>query len=205
MLDDGSPVLFVSRLAEHARNLERDPSASLMVAEPESERDPLAAGRVTLAGEAHRPDGNQARVAEDAYVAAVPSAQAFREYRDFSVWVLSVDRVRWVGGFGRMASVDGASYSSAVPDPVAPAAAGAIKHLNADHADALLDMTRSLGGHPDATASACVAIDRYGLDLEAVTPRGAALCRIAFAATVSEPAGLRPATVELARRARESL
>jgi putative heme iron utilization protein len=202
VLDDGAPVLFVSRLAEHARNLDREPRASLVVAARAPGKDVLAAGRVTLAGRAERPEGELARIAQDRYVAAVPSAKAYASFRDFSLWVLRVERVRWVGGYGRMDSAAGADYAAAVPDPVGGAAAGAIAHLNADHADALLAMAQALAGHPDATAARCHAIDRYGLDLFITTPRGYGFGRVPFAATVTEPGGLRGATVELARRAR---
>src|SRR6187551_1554065 len=46
LLDDGTPALLVSTLAEHGRNLARDPRASLLVAAA-GEGDPLARGRVT--------------------------------------------------------------------------------------------------------------------------------------------------------------
>src|SRR5688500_14758416 len=128
-LGDGSPVLFVSRLAEHARNLESDGRASLVVADPSPRKDVLASGRVTLAGTAERPSEELAETARDAYVAAVPSAKAYLDFRDFSLWILRVERVRWVGGYGRMDSVDAESYTAAEPDPVARAAAGAIAHL----------------------------------------------------------------------------
>jgi putative heme iron utilization protein len=201
-LADGSPVLFVSRLAEHARNLERDPRASLVVADPQPRPDVLASGRVTLAGMAERPDAAVAGAAADAYVAAVPSAKVYSDFRDFSLWVLRVERVRWVGGYGRMASTDADSYTAAEPDPTASAAARAVAHLNDDHADALLSIAQALGGYPDATAANCSGIDRYGLDLVLETPRGAGETRVAFAERVDAPDGLRGATVELARRSR---
>jgi putative heme iron utilization protein len=203
-LDDGSPVLFVSRLAEHTRNLDRDPRASLVVAAPHPREDVLASGRVTLAGTAERPPAELVAPVQDAYVAAVPSANAYIDFRDFSLWVLRVDRVRWVGGYGRMDSATAAEYRDASPDPAVRVAAGAVAHLNDDHADALLTVARSLGGYPDATSATCVGIDRYGLDLELDTPRGPAATRVGFAEPVTAPDGLRGATVELTRRARES-
>ncbi len=201
-LDDGSPVLCVSRLAAHGRNLDREPRASVSVAAQPAGDDVLASGRVTLAGTAERPVGELASLALERYVGAVPAAKAYVGFGDFSLWVLRVDRVRWVGGYGRMASATGADYATAEPDPVGPAAARAIAHLNNDHADALQVMARALGGHPDATAAQCHAIDRHGLDLFVTTPRGYAFARLPFAEAVTGPGGLRGATVELARRAR---
>ena len=47
---EARPLFLVSDLAEHTRNLKRNPCASLMVAE--ASRLPLEAPRVTLVGEA---------------------------------------------------------------------------------------------------------------------------------------------------------
>lgn len=201
-LDDGSPVLFVSRLAEHARNLEREPRASLVVTARWLDDDALAAGRVTLAGTAYKPEGELAEMARDRYVAAVPGAKTYAAFRDFALWVLRVERVRWVGGYGRMGSASGEDYVAAVSDPVGAIAAEAVAHLNADHADALLAMARKLAGHPDATSAQCHALDGLGLDLFVTTPRGFAVARLPFAAPVEDRNALRAATVELARRAR---
>jgi putative heme iron utilization protein len=201
MLPDGAPVLFVSTLAEHGRNLQRDGRASLVVAQSSPSGDPLAAGRVTVAGKAHTPVGEQERTARTAYLTGVDEASTFIAFDDFSLYVVDVERVRWVGGYGRMDSVTAAEFAAAEPDPVGDAR-GAIAHLNDDHADALLVMAQALGGYPDATAARCTAADRYGLDLAVQTPRGSAPARVGFAEPVTDKAGLRQATVELTRRAR---
>ena len=112
------------------------------------------------------------------------------------------ERVRWVGGYGRMDDVGNVDLASADPDPTAPGAQRAVDHLNEDHADALLAMARALGGYPDALAARCTTVDRYGLNLAIETPRGHAPSRVGFAETVNDPAGLRAATVELTRLAR---
>ena len=44
------PVILVSRLAEHTRNIDADPRVSLLVYE--SSGDPQAAARITLSGDA---------------------------------------------------------------------------------------------------------------------------------------------------------
>ncbi len=204
-LSDGSPVLCLSTLAEHGRNLPRDARASLVVASNPGDNDPLDSGRVTLAGTAVVPEGMALDDARDAYRGAVQDAAAFMDYGDFTIYVLQVDRVRWVGGFGRMDSTDAAAYAAAEPDPVAASAPYAVAHLNEDHADALLDMAQALAGYTDATAARCTAADRYGLDLVVHTPRGRAPTRVGFAEPITVPNGLRSATVELARRSRAIL
>ena len=205
-LSDGTPVLCVSRLALHGRNLAGDPRASLAVSAPLGEdEDPSDAGRVTLAGVVESPQGASLDDARATYEAAVRTASVFSSFGDFTFWLLRVERIRWVGGFGRMASTDPKRYAEAELDPVAPAAAYAVRHLNEDHADALLAMAQAFSGHTDATAAVCLRADRYGLDLGVTTPRGATSSRVGFAAPITEPDGLRAATVELTHRARAAL
>jgi heme iron utilization protein len=199
----GAPVLCVSNLAEHGRNLVADPRASIAIVAPQRDADPLASGRVTLAGVVEAPTGDERVAARDAHLSAVASANYYIDYSDFSLWVLRVQRVRWVGGYGRMDSAPGDAYGAAEPDPVSPRSDGAIAHLNADHADALVAMAQALGGYPDATAATCTGADRYGLDLRVVTQRGVAYPRIGYAAPIDSIDELRSATVELTRRARQ--
>lgn len=198
---DGAPVLCVSNMAEHGRNLAADQRASIAIVTPGGDVDPLASARVTLAGVAERPLGAEATAARDAHLAAVAAAKYYIDYSDFSLWVLRVQRVRWVGGYGRMDSATGADYAAAEPDPVSPRAAGAIEHLNADHAASLLAMARTLGGYPDTTTAVCTGADRYGLDLRVTTDRGVAYTRVGYATPIGSYDELRSATVELARRA----
>jgi heme oxygenase (biliverdin-IX-beta and delta-forming) len=192
----GEPVLVVSSLAEHGRNLAREPRCSIAVASrvPEG-ADPLEHGRVTLAGRVVVPE-DAARVQTHA------SAAGYRRFADMTTYVLRVERVRWVGGFARMTTVEAADYAAAEPDPTAEGAASALAHLNADHADAALLWAQTFGGHADATGATCTAIDRYGVDLRVATPRGPAEVRVGFAEPVRTSGDLRGATVALARAAR---
>ncbi|NOP97583.1 DUF2470 domain-containing protein [Mycolicibacterium fortuitum] len=197
----GQPVLCVSNMAEHGRNLAGDPRASISIVAPDAGSDPLASSRITLAGVAERPVGDELAAARQAHLDGVASARYYIDFSDFSLWVLRVQRVRWVGGYGRMDSTTGEAYAEAEPDPVSPHAAGAIEHLNADHADSLADMARALGGYPDTTSTVCTGADRYGLDLRVTTERGIAYTRVGYAAPIGSYGELRAATVELAQRA----
>jgi putative heme iron utilization protein len=90
-------------------------------------------------------------------------------------------------------------------DPVSREASRAIAHLNADHADALLDMARALGGHPEATAARCLDADTTALILEVTIPTDTLTLRVPYDEPITDAAGLRKATVKLAHRARAAL
>lgn len=159
-------------------------------------------GRVTLLGRVEPIDGEVEVIeARTAYLGANPDAAGYIDFGDFSFRRLRVARVRWVGGFGRMAWCEATAYAGAEPVPVRPIAAGAIEHLNADHADALIAARIAFGGHPTPPLRA-QGIDRYGIDLIVETPRGKAQTRVGFTAAVSDAGSLRAACVDLANRSR---
>lgn len=198
----GQPVLLVSRLAVHTRNLDADPRASLLVAEAGAGDDPLAIGRVTLVGRvAPLPDAERAARRDD-YLARHPSARAWVDFGDFTFHRLSVDAAYFVAGFGAMGWVEANDYRAAAPDPLAAHAAGILAHMNADHADALRLYCRAFAGVA-AEAATMTAIDRLGLRLRARTGETEQVLRIAFPRAAHTPAEARAVLVEMVRRARE--
>lgn len=200
---EGDPVLLVSTMAEHGRNLAKDGRASLAINDPAAPGDPLDRPRITLAGRVSRPEGEAAEAALDAHVAAIPGARLYAGWDDFSLWVLKVQRVRWVGGFARMDTVSPEEYRAAEPDPTQPIAARATEHLNADHADGLLLIARELAGARGAVSAVCTGIDRYGIDLSCTGAGQSAAARVEFDEPLTQAADVRPATVALVKRARE--
>jgi len=110
---DGAPVLCLSNLAEHGRNLDGDQRSSIAIVAPSADPDPQARARVTLAGVVDRPSGAELTAARDAYLAAVPGAEQYIDFTDFTLWVLRVERVRWYGGYGQMDVATGEAYMAA--------------------------------------------------------------------------------------------
>jgi putative heme iron utilization protein len=105
----GRPLLLLSKLAEHTKNLEASPRASLLVTDAAA-ADPLASGRMTLVGTCARVPEEESEAARAAFLAAHPEAKLYAGFVDFAIWRLEVAHVRWVGGFGRMDWVDAAEY-----------------------------------------------------------------------------------------------
>jgi putative heme iron utilization protein len=199
------PVFCISELAEHTRNLRADPRSSLLIAQAAAPGgDPLANARLTLMGRSVEVPAEDRAEAKAAHLAGNPHASYYIDFGDFSLWWLEVSAIRYVGGYGRMSWVDVDGWHAAEPDPVEPYAAGAIEHLNADHADACLLMAQHLGRRPDATAAVVTGIDRYGLDLVATGPGGPGRVRLGFDEVVATPDAIRAATVTLTRRARSA-
>ena len=203
LADDGSPLFFVSLMAEHTQNAEHDRRASLLVAEAVADGDdPLASGRVTLLGDLHRVADAQVGPVRDRYLAANPSAAYYIDFGDFCFYRLALRAVRYVGGYGRMSWVDAGAFVEATPDPLATSAAAIVAHMNADHADALVLMCRHQGARPDTTEATMSAVDRYGFEVVASGPGGRSAVRLGFPRPLASPEEVRAAMVAMVREAR---
>lgn len=196
-----APVFLLSELAEHTRNLRADPRASLLVAEP-GEGDPLARSRVTLLGPCRpiaRGGDAQARAA---YLAVHPNAAYYADFADFHFWQLTVEAIRFIGGFGRMSWVSRAAWDAAEPDPLAPHAAAILDHMNRDHAEVMVKYCRAFSKATDTTSATMTGVDRYGFELSAMTAAGPRPIRLAFPQPLSTPDEVRTELVALAHKAR---
>jgi heme iron utilization protein len=201
-VDEGNPVFLISALAEHTRNLMADARASLLVAE-NVQADPLANARVTLLGRCAIVESEPEREsARRAFLAAHPNAAYYAGYGDFSWWKLTVESVRYIGGYGRMSWVSREDWLASRPDPMAEHAPGILEHMNGDHAAALLDYCRRFTRATDATAARMTSVDRYGFEMSVTTGKGPRPVRLAFSRAISTPAEAREELVALAKRAR---
>jgi hypothetical protein len=203
----GRPLFLISTMAMHTQNLQADRRASLLVTQagrvPTPEAwvgDPLAAGRVTLMGEASPLSGADAAEARKIYLARHANAAYWVDFQDFGFYRLEVADVYFVGGFGAMDWVSALEYLAARPDPLADAAAGIIEHMNRDHADALVTFARVLAGTP-ADEAVMVSVDRLGFKLRIKSGPRMHSARIAFPREVTTVEACRAVLIEMLRDA----
>src|SRR6266403_599268 len=195
---DGSPILLISRLAVHTKNILADSRVSLMLDE-RAEGDPLEGSRVMLAGRAEQAGGDDLPVLRRRYLNAHPSAETFVNFNDFSFFRIRPSGAHLVAGFGRIVDLKPQQFLTVISDAGAllEAEQGAIDHMNADHRDATnLYATRLLGA--EIADWRCTGCDPEGLDLQA----GAKTLRLDFPDRVTGPGELRKMLVRLADEAR---
>lgn len=194
------PVLLLSDLADHTRNLKADPRASLLIDGTAGLDEPLTGARVTLQGQiaALEDDSLLAR-----YIARHPSASFYAGFKDFNLYRMNVERAHLVAGFGRIHWVEAAEllFDATPHAALAAAEADIVAHMNEDHADALdLYAAKLLG--LDGIGWRMTGIDPEGIDLR----RGGAVARLDFTAFGEAPASdaerARAALVRLVKRAR---
>ena len=195
---DGSPILLISRLALHTRNVLADPRVSLMLDE-RAAGDPLEGARIMLAGRAEEAGTDELDNLRRRYLNAHPSAQAFANFKDFSFFRIRPSGAHLVAGFGRIVDLRPDQFLTDIADATAllEAEQGAIEHMNADHREAMnLYATRLLGA--EGADWRCTGCDPEGIDLQA----GDTALRLNFPEKVTAPGELRKMLVALANEAR---
>jgi len=193
----GHPVIFISKLAWHTRNILADPQGSVMVSEIPQSGDALTGPRITIMGRfAAIPPSEIA----ERYAHHHPAARVYLDFPDFSFWRLRPQKIHAVAGFGRIETMepDEVFLAEKAAAPVMAMAAGAIQHMNEDHADAVeLYAQRLLGAGPGKWQISAIDPDGAHLELD-----GQAI-RLAFDQPVDSGEGLRLAFVALAQKARQ--
>jgi hypothetical protein len=198
---EGRPLLLISAMAMHTQNLNADPRASLLVAPPPAGGDPLAAGRVTLMGQARPVPAAEAAAVRETYLARQVTATDWADFDDFGFWRLEVGDVYFVGGFAAMGWVDAAEYRAARPDPLADAAQGILDHMNRDHAGALVEYARCFAG-AEADEATMAGVDRLGFKLRLRQGQHRWSVRIAFPREVTGASDSRAVLTDMLRQAR---
>lgn len=196
---DLSPLLWLSTLSEHTRQLTAEPRCALLFAGAATEANPQTAPRVTVTGLAERVAEAEVPALKARWLARHPYAALYAEFGDFALWRVRIGAALLVGGFARATRL---RASELAPDPAAIAAISAaeaeiIAHVNGDHRDAVAVIAEGLiGAGPGPWR--IVAVDVDGCDLS----EGNRTVRLAFPAPVGDADGVRAALVRAARQAR---
>lgn len=206
---DGTPLMLLSGLAEHTKNMLADQRASILFDGTAAGPSALTGPRVSVVG---RIEETTSDVARRRYLARHPDAAGFIGFADFKLYALRIEWAHLVAGFGRIVRLDAADMTVPVADAgaVIEAEPGILEHMNNDHAGAITLMasqavSQSATGNPVDPASGAgqgdwrmIGCDPEGFDLAA----GASAIRLAFPNRVTTPDGVRRALVAMVQAAR---
>jgi putative heme iron utilization protein len=187
------PVIFISRLAEHTRNIEADARVSLLVRDDHS--DAQAGARLTLIGNARRVSDDLAAL-QARYLNYLPDAARLLALGDFSFYRIEPVTLRYIGGFGAIEWISADGYAPPA-NALAESETAIVAHMNADHAAALHAYCRHFKRRQPA-AVAMIGIDCDGFDVRA----DGELLRFDFAQPVVDAQRARAALTAMAGQAR---
>lgn len=192
---DGTPILLISRLADHTKNIAADPRVGLLFDGTTALAQPLAGARVSVLGRAVPSDEPRHRAR---YLARHPDAAQYAGFGDFAVYKVEVERAHLVAGFGRIHWVDGADLLlPAVPADLAAGEADLVRQMNDQESDAVQLFAGVLLGL-SGDGWSVTGIDPDGLDLR----RGGGVARLDFDHRVHDAEGAKAELIRLAVRAR---
>lgn len=194
---DASPILLISQLADHTKNLDANPAVSLLFDGTHGLDEPLTGARVTVQGTAHKTDDGRVKAR---YVARHPGAAMYAGFKDFAFWRVTIARAHLVAGFGRIHWIAAGEIRDTRPaEKLAEQEQDILTHMNAEHADAVqLYATKLLGGSGDGWT--LTGVDAEGADLR----RGGQVLRLPFAKAVADAEQARGELVRLVKQARSA-
>lgn len=108
--DCGSPIVLISQMATHTKNLRAEPRATLLVAQESG--SPLGAARVSVIGEFKQVEEAEKEKVAAIYLEAHPESRQWVSFGDFGFYRMTVKDVYLVGGFGVMGWVTAEEYAS---------------------------------------------------------------------------------------------
>lgn len=98
----GDPIILVSSLAEHTKNMMNDPRVSLFIQDTTTNENPQSIARATLLGVVESLNESESEDAAQRYLSRFPEAAQNFQLGGFSLLRIVVKQVRYIGGFGQM-------------------------------------------------------------------------------------------------------
>jgi len=195
---DASPILLISALADHTKNLLASPTVSLLFDGTVGLDEPLTGPRVSVQAIAKRTEDPR-HVAR--FIARHPGAAMYSGFKDFAFWRLEVTRAHLVAGFGRIHWIAARDviYDTADATALADAEADILAHMNKDHADAVQLYATKLLGHTGGGWT-LTGVDPEGADLR----HGGEVARLSFEHKVTDAEAARAELVRLVKKARHT-
>ncbi|MFS2011542.1 HugZ family protein [Azospirillum sp. CT11-132] len=174
---DGSPLLLLSTLADHTRNLLADGRIGLLFDGTAGLAQPLTGARLSVLGRAERSDDP---IHRERYLRRHPDAAFYAGFADFAIYRVAVERAHLVAGFGRIHWLSASELD--LPAAVPALAAGEA---------ALLDRLNGAGYGPRLAPAAdgegdswsLTGVDPEGCDLR----RGGYVARVDFEQRIHDP------------------
>lgn len=201
---DCQPVILISDIAEHTKNIATNPKVSLLVFA--GDEDLQANARLTLIGNAIKTNKDDANL-RARYLRYLPQAASYFDMHDFSFYRIEITQVRYIAGFGKMGWVTGSdllSDNTVNTSQLATLETSMIEHMNADHSDSLIAYCKHFHAL-DAINAKIIGIDSEGFDVSAelvATANQPLTLRFNFEQPIDDAQSARAAFVSMSKAAK---
>ena len=200
---DCQPVLFISNIAEHTKNIIANPKISLLVIQSElkNAEDLHANGRLTLIGDAEKLDKNNTELMAR-YCRYLPDSTGYLAMHDFQFYRINITQARYIAGFGKMGWMAGDEIVDIKnSNSIAALETSMIKHMNADHQVSIMQYCQHFHSASPKRVN-LMGIDCDGFDVEAVVDDDIKILRFSFESPIVDANSARAAFVALSKMVR---
>ncbi len=188
---NGQPVMLISRIAQHTKNIKQNSKVSLIVRERDVDDTHLGA-RLTWVGDAQFIEDNN-DIAER-YYRFFPQSRNYHKTHDFDFYRINLVRARFIGGFGEIFWIKNKLLLNSNPF-FGQTEADIVQHMNDDHQDALVKYCKLAGiTLPEETEPYMVGVNSLGIHLRV----GRKIFFVCFSEEVSKPFEVRQQLVAMA-------
>lgn len=192
----GFPIILISTLAQHTRNIKSNKKVSLTIFSQETD-DVQSGARLTWIGDAEALSKDDKEMRKK-YLRYFPNSKTHTEMSDFSFYQINLKRARFIGGFGQIAWVEPAVIL--LENALHNFESDIIDHMNEDHVSTMKDYCEGLK-RIVASKVHMIGIDTEGFDLLVDNKR----VRFLVEKPIITAEDARAALVLLARKARAYL
>ncbi|WP_299492103.1 pyridoxamine 5'-phosphate oxidase family protein [Acaryochloris sp. IP29b_bin.137] len=106
LTENYNPLIFISNLAQHTKNITKDNRVSLIVLEnlQDGTEDPQKHGRASILGRATplETTGAENDAKYQRYFQRFPEAEGYQNTHGFQLYEITPVRIRFIGGFGKI-------------------------------------------------------------------------------------------------------
>lgn len=196
---DCQPVILISSIAEHTKNIINNPKVSLVVFE--KNEDLQANARLTLLGEAEQIDKNDTNLMAR-YGRYFPESVGYFAIHDFQFYRINITQARYIAGFGKMGWLDAGSINKVqiveANKVIAELETDMIEHMNMDHKISLIQYCQYFYKIAPASAE-LIGVDTDGFDVETTMENEIKILRFNFDAPIFDAHSARLAFVALSK------
>ncbi len=159
----GRPLIFVSDIAEHTKNLRNHATASLLYEATEGRVDPLSGPRVSLQGVWEVVEDPSIK---ERFFRRHETARRYEQAHGFNLFRMTIQRAHLIAGFGLIHWFEGSKvlYSGIGMESIPHEENRILDHMNDDHPEALDLYANALLSEP-GNGWKMIGIDPEGFDL----------------------------------------
>ncbi len=196
---DCQPIILISNIAEHTKNIIANPKVSLVVFAGTD--DLQANARLTLIGEAVKTDKSDTNL-RARYLRYIPQAASYFDMHDFAFYRIQIAQARYIAGFGKMNWMDGDEIAGNLESSanLAQLEPSMIEHMNSDHVDSMMAYCQHFYNISPSRVT-LIGVDSDGFDIEATINDALQILRFNFSTPIFDANSAHSAFVVMSKAA----